>query len=54
MDEQNVIIHEYDDGVLADLSSSISVLTGNDAMIVGEKGIIKVEKFWMADFREAI
>lgn len=49
VDEQNVIILEYDDGVLADLSSSISVLTGNDAMIVGEKGIIKVEKFWMAD-----
>jgi predicted dehydrogenase len=48
VDEQNVIILQYKDNVLADLSSSISAEIGNDALIVGEKGIIKVERFWMA------
>ncbi len=49
VDEQNVVVLQYKEGVLADLSSSISAVTGHDALIVGEKGIIKVEKFWMAD-----
>lgn len=49
VDEQNAIVFYYNDGILADLSSSISCVTGNDALIVGDKGIIKVDRFWMAD-----
>ena len=46
-----MIILQYKDNVLADLSSSISAEIGNDALIVGEKGIIKVERFWMLVLR---
>lgn len=49
VDEQNVIIFHYKDGILADLSSAISANTGNDALIIGDKGAIKVDLFWMAD-----
>ena len=49
VDEQNVLVFQYNDGILADLSSSISSETGNDALIVGEKGIIRVEGFWRAE-----
>ncbi len=49
VDEQNVFIFHYNDGVLADLSSSISCETGEDALIVGERGIIKVDRFWRAE-----
>ncbi|NLO09578.1 MAG: Gfo/Idh/MocA family oxidoreductase [Clostridiales bacterium] len=49
VDEQNVLVFQYKDGILADLSSSISCETGNDALIVGEKGIIKVNHFWRAE-----
>ena len=34
VDEQNVIIMKYNDGVLADLSSSVAIETGYDAMII--------------------
>lgn len=49
VDEQNVLVFQYNDGALADLSSSISSEMGNDALIVGEKGIIKVDYFWRAE-----
>lgn len=49
VDEQNVVILKYKDGVLADLSSSISCETGYDALIIGDEGIIKVDRFWMAE-----
>lgn len=49
VDEQNAVIFKYNDGVLADLSSSVSCRTGHDALIVGDKGIIKVDRFWMAE-----
>lgn len=49
VDEQNVIIFQYEDGVLVDLSSAISAEIGDDAIIVGEKGIIEVDSFWKAD-----
>lgn len=49
VDEQNVLVFQYKDDILADLSSSISCETGYDALIVGERGIIKVDRFWMAD-----
>lgn len=48
VDEQNVVIFQYEDGVLANLSSAISAEIGNEALIVGEKGIIKVDMFWMS------
>lgn len=49
VDEQNLIILKYDDGVLADLSSSIVVNTGDDAVIIGEKGKIVVPRFFAAE-----
>lgn len=49
VDEQNVIIFRYKDGVLADLSSAISAEIGREAFIAGEKGYIKVDNFFMAD-----
>lgn len=49
VDEQNAVIFQYKDGVLANLSSAISAETGMDALIVGEKGYIKVDRFFMAD-----
>lgn len=48
VDEQNVFVFQYNNGILADLSSAISAETGHDALIIGEKGFIKVDKFWMA------
>ncbi|MBH1940289.1 Gfo/Idh/MocA family oxidoreductase [Mobilitalea sibirica] len=49
VDEQNVIIFKYKEGILADLSSSVAVNTGKDAVIVGDKGKIVVPNFWMAE-----
>lgn len=49
VDEQNVMVFKYDDGVIADLSSAISAETGMDALIAGDKGYIKVNNFWKAD-----
>lgn len=49
IDEQNVIIMKYNDGVIADLSSSVAVETGYDAMIFGENGWIVIPKFWSAE-----
>lgn len=48
VDEQNVIIFKYKEGILADLSSAVSADTGKDAVIVGDKGKIIVPNFWMA------
>ena len=48
VDEQNVIVLQYEDGVLADISSAISANIGDDALIVGEKGMIEVDRFWKA------
>lgn len=47
VDEQNVITFKFRDGVLADLSSAISAATGNDAVIIGDKGKIIIPDFWM-------
>lgn len=49
VDEMNVIAFRYNNGALADLSSAVSADTGNDAVIVGDKGKIVVPKFFMAD-----
>lgn len=49
VDEQNTIIFEYKDGILADLSSALSVDLGMDAVIIGDKGRIVVPKFFMAE-----
>lgn len=52
IDEQNSIIFKFKDGVLADLSSAVSVDIGKDAYIFGDKGYIKVPFFWMAENAE--
>lgn len=49
VDEQNVIILQYNNGVVADLSSAITAETGKNAIIAGDKGYIKVDNFWMAE-----
>ncbi len=53
VDELNVITLQYKDGMLADLSSAISVSTGNDAVIIGDRGRIVVPNFWTAESAEA-
>ncbi len=50
VDEANVITFQYnEEGVLAELSSAVSVELGKDAVIVGDKGKIVVPFFWMAE-----
>ena len=49
VDEQNVILLHYNDGALADLSSAFCAQIGSDAVILGEKGYIKVKEFFKAD-----
>lgn len=49
VDEQNVIIMKYQEGVLAELSSSIALNTGFEAVIIGDKGRIVVPKFGFAE-----
>lgn len=52
VDEVNSMLFEFEDGSIADLSSSISIDVGKDAWIVGEKGRIYVKDFWMATYAE--
>lgn len=49
VDDQNVIILKYNEGILCDLSSAISAEIGKDAVIVGDKGRIVIPNFWAAD-----
>lgn len=49
VDEQNIFIFKYNNGILADLSSAITAEMGDDAIIIGEKGIIRVSGFWKAE-----
>lgn len=49
VDEINVIAMRYDEGTIADLSSAIAADTGNDAVIIGDKGKIVVPYFWTAE-----
>ena len=48
MDEQNVIILEFEDGILADLSSAVTAELGKDAVIIGDKGRIEIPNFFFA------
>ncbi len=52
VDELNVITLLYNEGMIADLSSAISASTGNDAIIIGEKGRIVIPNFWTAESAE--
>lgn len=52
VDEINVITMSYKEGVIADISSAVTVNTGNDAVIIGSKGKIVVPNFWMAESAE--
>ena len=52
VDEMNAIILQYEDGTIAELSSSITGNIGTDATIVGEKGRIFVPTFWSAEKAE--
>ncbi|MBE5966617.1 MAG: Gfo/Idh/MocA family oxidoreductase [Lachnospiraceae bacterium] len=49
VDEQNVISLRFPGGILADISSAVSADTGNDALIIGDRGRIFVPNFWKAD-----
>jgi predicted dehydrogenase len=52
VDEMNIISLLYNDGIMADLSSSITAHTGKNAVIVGDKGRIIVPTFWGAESAE--
>ncbi len=52
VDEIDTISMLFPDGSIADLSCAVSANTGNDAMIVGEKGKIFIPKFWSAQSAE--
>jgi predicted dehydrogenase len=52
VDEVNSILLQFENGAIADLSSSINVEVGKDALLVGEKGKIIVENFWKAERAE--
>jgi predicted dehydrogenase len=52
VDEINVISMCYKEGVMADLSSAVTVDSGKDAVIIGDKGKIVVPNFWMAESAE--
>ncbi len=52
VDETNVIALLFEGGAMADLSSSISANTGNDATIIGDRGRISVPNFWTAEKAE--
>ena len=45
VDEQNVIIFKYNEGMLAQQVLSVLLDTGDDAEIIGENGRIVVPKF---------
>jgi predicted dehydrogenase len=53
VDEINVITFYYKDGILADLSSAVSVNMGGDAVIYGDKGKIVIPSFWSAESASA-
>ena len=49
VDEQNVMILKYDNGIIVDLSSAVTVESGSDAVIFGDKGKIVIPRFWSAE-----
>jgi predicted dehydrogenase len=52
VDELNVINLLYKEGMIASLSSAINAPTGNDAVIIGDKGRIVIPNFWTAESAE--
>lgn len=53
VDEVNTITMKYGKGVLASISSAITANTGNEAVIIGDKGRIVVPEYWTAESAEA-
>ena len=49
VDERNVILMKFPQGILAELSSAVSAEIGYDAEIIGDKGRIYVPRFWCAE-----
>ena len=52
VDEMNVITFQYNEGMMANISSAINAATGDEAVIIGEKGRIVVPNFWTAESAE--
>lgn len=52
VDELNVITLQYNEGMLASISSAVCAATGSDAVIIGEKGRIVIPNFWTAESAE--
>lgn len=52
VDDINAIVFGYRNGAIAELSSSVAVEMGRDAVILGDNGRIFVPNFWMADRAE--
>jgi dihydrodiol dehydrogenase / D-xylose 1-dehydrogenase (NADP) len=53
IDEINSITMKYKEGILASISSAITANTGNEAVIIGDRGRIVVPNFWTAESAEA-
>lgn len=49
VDERNVILMKFPQGILAELSSAVSAEIGYDAEMIGDKGRIYVPRFWCAE-----
>ncbi len=52
VDEIDTISMLFPDGCMADLSCAVSANTGNDAVLVGDKGRIVIPRFWSATYAE--
>jgi len=49
IDEQNCMLFQFPGQAIAMLSSAVSVEVGKDALVIGDKGRIRVPNFWKAD-----
>lgn len=52
VDEQNAIVFRYNEGVLANISTAITTEIGNEAVIIGDSGKIRIPSFWVAEYAE--
>ena len=49
VDEKALIIMDFGNGRFADLACAVNLKTGQDAVICGENGVIKLDTFWRSE-----
>ena len=49
VDEQSAYLLQYDNGIIANLSSAVQTNTIQDAFVYGDEGYIHIPKFWQPD-----